>query len=569
MTELPTAPNQHRWPEGAFVYQIYPRSFQDSNGDGVGDLPGIIGRLDHLVDLGVTAIWLSPFYPSPMADFGYDVADYCDVDPIFGTLDDFKQLLQAVHDRDMRMMIDLVPNHTSDDHEWFKQSRTSRDNPYHDWYIWRDGIDIGDGNRPAPPNNWRDALTGGPAWEWVEERGQYYLHSFDVRQPDLDWANQAVREAIKDAMRFWLDIGVDGFRVDAVYWMAKEPLLSDDPHNLDFVEGEDLPYHALRHDNSRGWPAVYAYLSEMAEVLHEPAYKDRQPFMVTEAYPEGHNPLVEYLNFYVGIDPLVAAPFNFEGLSMPWEAGPWRKFLRSFHGALSQIDPACVPSYAFGNHDQPRIMTRRGEPAARAAAVLLMTLPGMVFVYYGDEIGMKNVSIPPAMVQDPGAKGDVQRGETHPQGRDPERTPMQWSAEPQAGFSTSRNTWLPLDPDHETLNVESEKSDDGSLLTLYEILGTLRKRSTALKYGELHVIETAEPSVLGFIRTCPADDTEGQDYVTLVNFSAETVTCSLSHDLKETIASSDRKSAMTSVRDLKAGAELSLRPYEAVLLAAA
>jgi alpha-glucosidase len=395
-----TSKPERRWTEGALVYHIYPRSFQDSNGDGVGDLQGIISRLDYVKSLGVNAIWLSPFYPSPMADFGYDVSDYCNVDPLFGTLDDFKQLLIAAEQLDIRVMIDLVPNHTSDEHEWFRQSRTSKHNHYSDWYVWRDGKQPKSTTTESAsrlrepteqvqlpqlsqlPNNWRDALTGGPAWEWCPERQQYYLHSFDVRQPDLNWSNPAVRAAIRDVMRFWLDLGVDGFRVDAVYWLAKEPLLNDDPGNSDYVEGEDQPYQALRHDNSRGWPAVYAYLSEMADVLHEDAYKDKQRFMVTEAYPEGHNPLVEYLNFYIGMDPQVAAPFNFEGLSMPWQASDWRKFLRSFHGALDQIDPHCVPSYAFGNHDQPRIGSRLGDASARAAAVLLLTLPGMVFLYY-------------------------------------------------------------------------------------------------------------------------------------------------------------------------------------------
>lgn len=513
------------------MYHIYPRSFQDSNGDGVGDLAGVISRLDYLVELGVNAIWLSPFYPSPMADFGYDVADYCDVDPLFGTLDDFKHLLVAAEQRDIRVMIDLVPNHTSDEHPWFKQSSASKESPYSDWYIWRDGVNLSDDNMPTghplAPNNWRDALTGGPAWAWSETRQQYYLHSFDVRQPDLNWSNPAVREAIRDAMRFWLDMGVDGFRVDAVYWMAKEPLLSDDPGNKDYVEGEDQPYQALKHDNSRGWPAVYAYLSEMADVLHEEAYKDKQRFMVTEAYPEGHNPLVEYLNFYVGMDPQVAAPFNFEGLSMPWRAADWRKFLRSFHKALEQIDPHCVPSYAFGNHDQPRIGTRLGEASARTAAVLLLTLPGMVFLYYGDEIGMKNVEIPPELVQDPAAKGDAPSEGPHPQGRDPERTPMQWSAGYNAGFSEANQTWLPIADDYQKHNVETEQSDPTSLLNLYKQLGKLRAGSPTLRHGHLHVVDVKHHDILAYVREYEGDDADpAASYLILINFSGEAVDCS-------------------------------------------
>lgn len=553
-----------RWAEGAFVYQIYPRSFQDSNGDGVGDLPGIIDRLDHVQQLGATAIWLSPFYPSPMADFGYDVADYCDVDPVFGTLDDFSRLLDAAHARDLRVMIDLVPNHTSDEHAWFKQSRRSAaaDNLYHDWYIWRDGLPAGGATRPAPPNNWRDVLTGGPAWEWSEERGQYYLHSFHTKQPDLNWSNPAVRSAIKDVMRFWLDKGVDGFRVDAVYWMAKEPLLSDDPPNPDYVAGEDPPYQALRHTNSRGWPAVYAYLSEMAEVLQEPPYRERQPFMVTEAYPEGHNPLAEYLNFYVSIDPHVAAPFNFEGLGMPWEAGVWRKFLRSFCSALAQLDPACVPSYAFGNHDQPRIASRLGEQSARAAAVLLLTLPGMSFGYYGDEIGMKNVPVPPGMVQDPSAKGMT--------GRDPERTPMQWTAGRHADFTSGEQPWLPIADDYHMYNVEREADDPPSMLSLYRALGKLRKSSSALRHGRPELVETKQPEVLGYIchaASGPAGlDKSDNNYITLVNFSDNTCECTLSHNFSSVIIST--MAAVDAPRSAS-GRSITLGPHEAVVLEAA
>ncbi len=522
----------YRWPEGALVYHIYPRSFQDSNNDGIGDLRGVMERLDYLVDMGVTAIWLSPFYPSPMADFGYDVADYCNVDPVFGTLDDFKALLHACADHDIKVMVDLVPNHTSDEHEWFKKSRSTADyteNPYSDWYIWRDGLrpaGLDADARPLVPNNWRDALTGGSAWEWDDSRGQYYLHSFDVKQPDLNWSNRSVRTAIKDVMRFWLDLGVDGFRVDAVYWMAKEPLLSDDALNPEYVEGEDQPYESLKHDNSRGWPAVYAYLSEMADVLHEEPYQAKPRFMVTEAYPEGHNPVVEYLNFYIGMDPQVAAPFNFEGLSLPWQASPWRKFLRSFHSALDQIDTQCVASYAFGNHDQSRIASRIGPAAARSAAVLLLTLPGMAFLYYGDELGMHDVTIPADRVQDPAAKGDAPRNGRTPQGRDPERTPMQWSTESSAGFTATAEPWLPLADDYQTYNVVSEMKDPASQLNLYRQLGQLRKSNAALRYGDIRIIETASDAVLAFVRISEEDTAE--PLMTIINFSDSSVECQLS-----------------------------------------
>jgi alpha-glucosidase len=386
---------QHRWPEGAIVYQIYPRSFYDANHDGIGDIPGITQKLDYLDDLGINAIWLSPFYSSPMADFGYDVADYCDVDPIFGNLSDMNELIKQAHKHNIKIMVDLVPNHSSDEHEWFRQSRQSKEDKYSDWYIWRDAKGKDDNGKPIPPNNWLDIFTGETAWEWEPAREQFYLHSFDVHQPDLNWANPEVREAIKSAMRFWLDMGVDGFRVDAVRFMGKDPLFKNNPPNPDYVPGEWSKYGSIKHIYSQGRPQLYAYLSEMAAVLKEKQYASSPRFMVTESYPETKNHVREYLAFYEGMDPDVAAPFNFEGLGLPWEAGPWVKFLDKFHKALDDFSPLCVASYAFGNHDQHRLATRLGDSAARSAAVLLLTLPGMSFVYNGEEIGMVNGHVDP------------------------------------------------------------------------------------------------------------------------------------------------------------------------------
>lgn len=532
------------------MYHIYPRSLQDSNGDGVGDLPGIIQRLDYIKGLGVNALWLSPFYPSPMADFGYDVADYCAVHPMFGTMQDFKELLQQAHERDIRVIIDLVPNHTSDEHEWFVQSRQSRTNPYADWYIWRNAIGY-TGDTPLPPNNWRDALTGGPAWQWDDTRQQFYLHSFDVRQPDLNWSNPEVRTAVKEAMRYWLDLGVDGFRVDAVYWMAKDPLLSDDALNPHYVEGRDERYNALRHDKSQGWPFVYAYLSEMADVLKEPIYRGRQLFMVTEAYPDRSQPLVGYLNFYAAMDPAVAAPFNFEGLSLPWDARAWTVFLKSFHYSLQHFVPHGVASYAFGNHDKPRLASRLGPAAARSAAVMLLTLPGMVFVYYGEELGMEDVKIPRNMVQDPADKGGG--------GRDPQRTPMLWTAGKHAGFSTAGKTWLPVSPDYKTRNVEAQAQDPNSFLSLYRRLGLLRNASDALKRGRLHVIVVNAPDVLGYQRV----GEDGDRYTTLINFSDQPVTCRPGVvRLGTLLVTSDPRSSLA---DQPGTETVSLRPNEAAL----
>ncbi|MEO6513439.1 MAG: alpha-amylase family glycosyl hydrolase [Candidatus Saccharimonadales bacterium] len=555
MTSPKTPPEArvHRWPEGAIVYQVYPRSFNDSNGDGVGDIPGIIQKLEYLKDLSVNAIWLSPFYPSPMADFGYDVADYCDVDPIFGSLSDMDELLEAAHSRKIKIIIDLVPNHTSDAHEWFQQSRQSREGPYSDWYIWQDPEGHDKAGNPIPPNNWIEVLTGGPAWEWVPARQQFYLHSFDVRQPDLNWSNTKVREAIKDVMRFWLDRGVDGFRVDAVHFIAKDPLFHDDPVNPHYEADKGWRYTALEHVNNHGWPHMFAYLGEMAAVLKEPKYKDYDRFMITEAYPDSPKHVEEYLSFYEGMDPQVAAPFNFEGLSLPWKADVWREFLPSFHAALDAFSPLCVASYAFGNHDQHRIVTRLGEDAARSAAVLLLTLPGMAFIYNGEEIGMKNGNIPTEMVQDPGAQGGS--------GRDPERTPMQWSNGPSAGFSTAKTTWLPVVDNYETCNVETELKDPDSFLSLYRTLGKLRNQSNALRYGSFEIVETNDAKVLGYIRSVG-----DEKYLVLINFSKEARSFTLEKGsaIGSFVVSSSPKTKLKDTR----GANVHLQPHEAVVFTA-
>jgi alpha-glucosidase len=499
---------QNRWPEGAIVYQIYPRSFYDASGDGIGDIPGITKKLDYLKDLGVNALWLSPFYPSPMADFGYDVADYCDVDPIFGNLSDMKKLVDKAHKRNIKIIVDLVPNHSSDEHEWFKESKKSRNNQYSDWYIWRDAKGKDKSGKPIPPNNWLDIFTGETAWEWSPSREQFYLHSFDVHQPDLNWPNPAVREGIKSAMRFWLDMGVDGFRVDAVRFMGKDPMFKDNPKNPDHVPGQGSNYGSIKHIYSQGRPQLYAYLAEMAAVLKEDPYKKSLRFMVTESYPETHEPVREYMAFYEGMDPEVAAPFNFEGLSLPWEAEPWAKFLDKFHRALDGFNQLCVASYAFGNHDQHRLATRLGDPAARSAAVLLLTLPGMAFIYNGEELGMVNGHVPPEMVHDPAAKGGA--------GRDPERTPLQWTDEKNAGFTSANKPWLPVTKDYKTQNVKTESKDPGSFLSLYKNLTKLRNKSDALRRGDFKLVKTNHDSVLGFERSYGK-----KRFVVLVNYSEE------------------------------------------------
>lgn len=542
--------NSQRWPEGAIVYQVYPRSFCDSNGDGIGDILGVTQKLDYLNDLGVNAIWLSPFYPSPMADFGYDVADYCNVDPIFGSLADMDQLISQAHNKGIKIIVDLVPNHTSNEHPWFEQSRQSREDKYSNWYIWRDPKGRDKQGQPIPPNNWVNVFSGQSAWEWESARQQYYLHSFDVGQPDLNWSNPEVRAAIKDVMRFWLDRGVDGFRVDAVPFMAKDPKFHDDPLNPHYKLGKDNPYNAVRHTNSMAWPAVHAYLSEMAAVLKEPPYLKPERFMVTEGYPQTPDTITEYLAYYEGMDPSVAAPFNFEGLSLPWAAAAWRNFLTAFHSALDEFSPLCVASYAFGNHDQHRIVSRLGEPAARSAAVLLLTLPGMAFIYNGDEIGMKNGKIPKMLIQDPGAAGG--------DGRDPERTPMQWTSGHNAGFSTAKTTWLPVTDNYRSYNVESESKDPDSFLSLYKELAKLRNQADSLKYGKLSIYDTGNHAVLGYKRAI-----DNEEHIILINFSKtiSNFTLKQGDDLGKFVLSSNPQTKLTSITSGK----VQMSPYEAAV----
>lgn len=482
-------------PNGAVIYQIYPRSFKDADGNGVGDLPGIISKLDYLHDLGVDYIWLSPIYPSPMIDFGYDVADYYGIDPLFGTIEDFDQLLKEAHKRDIGVMLDVVFNHSSNKHPWFKESRASRDNPKRDWYIWRDGK--GD----EPPNNWL-SIFGGSAWQYDQATQQYYLHSFATEQPDLNWHNPEVRAEIKKIIRYWCKRGVDGFRFDAVYWYGKDQAFRNDPPNPEYRQGVDNPYDTLLHIHSKRQHSTYHYLNELTEVLAE--FPKR--FMITEAYP--HHPLDmhAYQVLYQEVDSRYAAPFNFTALRLPWDAVAFRQATDDFQTMLTRDDTAIN---VLGNHDQPRLASRYGEKAAPAAAVWLTTLPGVAVMYYGDEIGMHDVAIPPTMQQDvfgrqvPGLNED----------RDPERTPMQWSDKPYAGFSTAE-PWLPVARDYRTHNVIREKAEPYSLLNIYKKLLKLRKQLRALHSGTYEQLPAEDPNVFSFARV-----TQGQRLVVSINFS--------------------------------------------------
>ncbi len=471
----------HWWQTG-IIYQIYPRSYQDSNGDGVGDLPGIEARLDYVQSLNAGAVWLSPIYPSPMHDFGYDVADYCAIHPLFGTLADFDRLLAETHGRGMKLILDLVPNHTSDQHPWFIESRASRDNPKRDWYIWRDPApDSG------PPNNWL-SYFGGPAWTFDPHTGQYYMHQFVTQQPELNYRNPDVVAALLDTMRFWLDRGVDGFRVDVIWLMLKDPLFRDEPANPDW-DGVN-PHNSLRHIYTANLPEVHGLIREMRKVLD--AYDDRM--MVGEIYMPNAD-LVTYYGGRAGRE--CHLPFNFQLIHAAWDAAAVRHMVDAYEAIL----PADAwPNWVLGNHDQHRLATRIGPSQARVANMLLLTLRGTPTCYYGDEIGMENVAIPPEMVQDPPAVNQPEIA--HLVGRDPERTPMQWDASPNAGFApVGVRTWLPVAGDFATRNVAAQSADPASMLSFYRALTALRQTEPALTIGAYQSLDAGAGDVFAYLRS--------------------------------------------------------------------
>jgi alpha-glucosidase len=468
--------DQHLWWQRGIVYQVYPRSFQDGNADGVGDLPGITRRLDYLRWLGVDALWISPIYPSPMADFGYDVSDYTDVHPLFGTLEDFDRLLAEAHARHLKVILDFVPNHTSIEHPWFRESRASRDSPKRDWYIWRDPAPGG-----GPPNNWLSNF-GGSGWELDETTGQYYYHAFLKEQPDLNWRNPEVQRAMLDALRFWLERGVDGFRVDVIWHMVKDEDFRDNPPNPTWTP-DQRPYDEFLPIYTADRPEVHDVIARMRGLFDE--YDER--VLIGEIYL----PVEKLVRYYGEGGSGTHLPFNFQLILAPWDARHIDALIREYE---SHLPPGGWPNWVLGNHDQHRIASRVGAAQAPVAAVLLLTLRGTPTMYYGDEIGMHDVEIPPERVMDPYEKNVPGRG----LGRDPERTPMQWSAEPGAGFSTVE-PWLPIAEDHETINVEAERDDPDSLLSLYRRLIELRRGSPALEVGEYRPV-AARGDVLAFRR---------------------------------------------------------------------
>jgi len=494
--QFTTKPNAElanfRWWERGIIYQIYPRSFMDSNGDGIGDLEGIRQKLDYLEWLGVDAIWISPVFPSPMVDFGYDVSNYTDIDPIFGTIAEFEALLAEVHARGMKLLFDYVPNHTSEQHPWFVESRSSRSNAKRDWYIWRDPAPGG-----GPPNNWRSNF-GGSAWEWDGQTGQYYYHAFLKEQPDLNWRHPNVQHAMLDVLRFWLEGGVDGFRVDVMHHLVKDTSFRDNPPNPDFRPGMS-PYRELLTTHTVDLPEVQEIVAMIRGVVEE--YDDRM--LVGEIYL----PLERLMAYYGASGKGAHLPFNFQLIRLPWQA-------KEIAAAVERYE-ALLPSYAWpnwvlGNHDKPRIATRAGAAQARVAAMLLLTLRGTPTMYYGDEIGMHDVPIPAHQVQDPFEKNVPGLG----LGRDPARTPMQWSDDRSAGF-TQGAPWLPVADDFKNVNVAALRDQPTSVLTLYRRLIELRGSEPALSVGEFAPLPAGD-DLIAYLRK-----TGGRRLLIVLNLGAQ------------------------------------------------
>ena len=514
----------HPWWRHAVIYQIYPWSFQDSNGDGVGDLPGITSRLDYLNDgtdtsLGVDAIWLSPVYPSPMKDFGYDVADYCAIDPRFGTLADFDRLVTEAHRRGIRILMDLVLNHTSDQHPWFLEARASRQSPKRDWYLWTDPV-RGRLGRPTPPNNWQ-AVFGGSAWQWDAATGQFYLHSFLKEQPDLNWRNPEVRQAMFDVVRFWLERGVDGFRLDAINWIGKDCAWPNNPRSYHaFAPWRFKLRSYLRqiHRYDRDHPETHAALRGLRAVM------DRYPGTMLVGEASSDTPGGPAVFYGDGRDELHMV-FNFLLLKSGWSADRFRRVLGEWDRA---VPGAGWPTQVLSNHDQSRHATRYGsgvtsearDRRARAAAMLLLTARGTPFLYYGEEIGMRDVKLRYRELRDPYTR----RYWPFLAGRDPARTPMQWDGSVAAGFTQGR-PWLPVSPDFETINVARERNDPASLLSLYRRLIRLRRTAPALLDGRYEELDAGNPSCLVYLREYAGP--EPDMLLIAVNFSGRPQTVSL------------------------------------------
>ena len=522
-----------KWWQTSVFYQIYPRSFADSNGDGIGDLPGITAKLDYLKDLGIDAIWLSPHYPSPQFDCGYDVADYTAVEPEYGTLEDFKTFLEGAHSRGISVILDLVLNHTSHLHPWFLESRSSRHNPKRDWYIWRDGRDGG------PPNNWESAF-GGSAWEYDAQTDQYYYHYFFKEQPDLNWRNPEVKQAMFDAARFWLKLGVDGFRLDAIGTIFEHPDMPDHPGEYDMIELGRLWMAATDDEEKRRlgamWMQMFAYQVDQPG-MHELMQELRR---VIDEFPDRMLVAEDSNIAYMGNgDNEMHLVFNFP-LMRNERLTPViiRRNQRERLAELAKVSPEAWACNTLGNHDSPRVFNRWGDDMhdaelARINLALMLTLKGTPFLYNGEEIGMTDYMLEDISqfkdltgvwmyntLRENGAPEAIAFQMALERTRDKNRTPMQWSNAPNAGFSPAGvQTWLPVNPNYaEGVNVAEQQDDPNSLLNFYRRMLAFRKQTPALIAGEYQEIHNHSQKYLAFLRVLPS-----QTCLVVLNYSNSTL----------------------------------------------
>ena len=471
------------WWKHAVIYEIYPRSFQDSNGDGVGDIKGIESRLGYLEDLGVNAIWITPMYPSPGIDYGYDISNYTAIDPEYGTMADFEHLVAEARKHNIRVIMDYVINHTSDQSAWFKESRSSRTNPKRDWYIWRDGKGPG-----QPPNNW-ESWFGHSAWTYDAKTGQWYYHYFYPQQPDLNWRNPEVHKAMEDVLRFWMDKGVAGFRIDAVSRLFEDPALHDDPLLPGYnVYGD----RNIEHKYTDNYPEVHDVLKEMNKVVSK---YPGDPVLITEA----DEPDVTELTKLYGNGDEVQLPMDFQIADLNKLSAPG---FRKLFNDIEENTAHGQPEYFFSNHDQPRQWDRYGDGVhndqiAKLMAALLLMTRGTPQMYYGEEIGMRTTD--PARIED--VHDPIGKlGWPKEKGRDGERTPMQWTPGPEAGFTTSDKPWIKVPPSAKKDNVETEEQDPDSIFNAYKKLLALRKSEPALRDGSYQSVDNENPYVFSFLR---------------------------------------------------------------------
>ncbi|XP_047501257.1 maltase A3-like isoform X1 [Penaeus chinensis] len=514
--ENTTAEKRHKikrkkapWWHSDIIYQVYPRSFCDSSGDGTGDLKGIASKVDYLKELGVGTVWLSPIFASPMADFGYDVSNFTAIEPLFGTMDDFDALRAALHDRGLRLVLDFVPNHSSDEHEWFVKSRR-KEEPYTDYYIWADPKGFDEEGRPIPPNNWLSVFRG-PAWTWAEERQQFYFHQFLAKQPDLNFRNQRVRDEMKNIFKFWLDKGIDGFRIDAIKHLFEvADLNQDEPVAKNSGADDPLDYGYLSHPFTVNQPETFEVVKEWRDIMDQ--YPEK--LMMVEMWD---GDIGEVMKYY-GSDsvPLADFPFNFllidsfrsrsdlSGAALKDALDLW----------TDNMPEGKWPNWVLGNHDNGRVGSRFGEDLVDALNMLILLLPGTPVTYYGEEIGMVDAAVSWEETQDPQGR-HYGREKYLEHSRDPARTPMQWDSTAFAGFTRGKSTWLPVNKNYKTLNVQAQSRADTSHLKIYKELARLRKREPFAGGRTAYPVVTREVfSVLRYL--------EGyESYLLVINTSEE------------------------------------------------